>query len=223
MSEWTKNDSTTLTDLLTRVRDKGDHFWPLGSHQDLINEIVCLPAAEVALTRCTPATNKWEVLLQFREFSKEPAWFLPPYNNDDWYLPGGYFQYKPSTLGNCLYHLGKDLRKEYERAGIVGFDLKSIKLATPVLIGGRKWMPKDVDSGILYGEHPIGAPQSNVYVCELIAGEIVETPWLKWTSEPVVTKVPLHTGFIKGVLFYLNSPPEMKKWMAEMHALIATG
>lgn len=209
MSEWTKEEKTDLTRLLTKVRDQGDQFWPEGEHQDLVNAISALPASEVALSRQNPTTGTWEVLVQYREFSKEPQWSKPPYNVNDWYLPGGYMQWRLSTVGNCIHHLRKDLRNEYRRAKIP-FDVDSLSLSAPVLIGGRKWTP---------GEHPVGCPQSNVYVCTT-NHKIVETPWLKWTSAPIPTKVPLHAGFIAGVLFYLNSSFEKKQWLAELHCII---
>lgn len=199
MSDWTKPESETLTVALERVKAE-NRFWPDQVHHNLINGIVPWAATEVAVVK------DGKLLLQYRLFDEWPA----PYNKPGWYIPGGYCFWPEDLKKTCLVHLLKDLRGEYKRVG-VEFDPNSIRLAEPVVIGVKKWMP---------GDHPFGCPISLVCVCELTAGTIVETEWLKWSDKTVPTDVPWHRSFQDAVHFYLRSPPEMRKWLAGMHATI---
>lgn len=197
MSEWMKSESVALTVALERVLAE-NRFWPEQEHHNLINEIVPLAATEVALVK------DGKLLLQYRLYDEWPE----PYNKPGWYIPGGYCFWPQDLKRTCLTHLLKDLQGEYKRTG-VECNLDAIQIAEPVVIGVKKWMP---------GEHPFGCPISMICVCELLAGSIIEeTEWLKWSGETVATDVPWHRSFQDTVHFYLSSPPEMQRWLAEMH------
>lgn len=199
MSKWTPDESNALTTALERVLAE-NRFWPEQVHHNLINQIVPLAATEVAVVK------DGKLLLQYRLFDEWPE----PYNKPGWYIPGGYCFWPENMHKTCVTHLQKDLRGEYKRVGIE-FDLNSIQLAEPVVVAEKKWMP---------GEHPFGCPISMICVCELLAGDIVETEWLKWTNTTVATDVPWHRVFQDVVRCYIHSPPEMKRWLAEMHSKI---
>jgi hypothetical protein len=147
-----------------------------------------------------------KLLLQYRTFEEWPA----PYNKPGWYIPGGYVFWPQSMKETCLTHIRKDLRGEYRRTSIE-FDLNSIDINEPVVIGAKKWMP---------GEHPFGCPISIICVCELTGGEIVETDWLKWSGRTIPTVVPWHRSLQDVVFHYLRSTPEQKAWLAKMHSCI---
>lgn len=201
MSKWAKPDSDALTTALEKVLAE-NRFWPEQVHHNLISKIVPLAATEVAVVK------DGKLLLQYRLFDEWPA----PYNKPGWYMPGGYC-FWPADLGKtCLTHLLKDMKGEYKRVGIE-CDLDQIQLTRPTVIATKKWMP---------GEHPLGCPISMICVCELVAGEIIETDWLKWSAKTVPTDVPWHRSFQAAVHFYLNSPSQMKRWLAEMHSRIDT-
>ena len=196
---WTQADRDFLTATLARVKAE-NCFWPEQVHHNLVSSIVPFVATEVAVVK------SGSLLLQYRLFDEWPA----PYNKPGWYIPGGYC-FWPQDLGRtCLTHLLKDLKGEYKRTG-VECNLDAIQIAEPVIIGVKKWMP---------GDHPFGCPISMICVCELIAGEIVETEWLKWKDKTVPTDVPWHRSFQDTVHFYLQSPLEMRMWLAEMHSTV---
>ena len=200
MSKWTEPESDILMVALERVLAE-NRFWPEQRHHNLINSIIPWAATEVAVVK------NGKLLLQYRLFSEWPA----PYNKPDWYIPGGHCFWPEDLKKTCLIHFLKDLQGEYKRAGIE-FDLNSsIQLAEPVVIDIKKWMP---------GDHPFGCPISMICVCQLLAGDIVETEWLKWSDKTIPTDVPWHRSFQDAVHFYLNSPPEMRRWLAEMHDTI---
>lgn len=214
MSEWTKLESDGLTSALKRVRDE-NRFWPEQVHHNLINGIVPLAATEVAVVK------DGKLLLQYRLFDEWPA----PYNKPGWYIPGGYIPWEKDMRATCTAHIRKDLISEYRRAN-VGYMFQErsarihdagiwypehVELSVPVIIGIKKWMP---------GDHPFGCPISLICVCELTAGTIVETEWLKWSDKTIPTDVPWHRSLQDTVHFYLRSPPEMRKWLAGMHATI---
>lgn len=203
--KWSTKESAVLTVILERVLSE-NRFWPEPEHHNLINAIVPLAAAEVAVTRKHPVTGEQQILLQYRTFEEWPA----PYNKPGWYIPGGYCFWPDDIRQICLTHIRKDLRGEYWGSKI-DFDLNTVEIAEPVLIGSKKWMP---------GDHPFGCPISLIYVCELTAGKIVETDWLKWSDRTIPTDVPWHRSFQDMVFFYLNSTPEQKAWLAAMQAKV---
>lgn len=189
----------SLLTLLTEVRDN-KRFWPDEATFRMAHQILPVPATEVAVVKDR------KLLLQYRTFEEWPE----PYNKPNWYIPGGYIPWGMNLHDTCSIHLLKDVRGEYKRQGVDGGDLNTIKLASPIVIGQKKWMP---------GEHPFGCPVSHLCVCELLEGTIVETEWLKWVDKPIPTDVPHHFKFQEMIFAWLNSTPEQHKWLKELHAI----
>lgn len=206
MANWRKRDRETLARGLQRVLQE-NRFWPDEETMGLAHSILPVPATEVAVVR--KGRRGWELLVQYREFSKEPAW--GPDAADGWYLPGGYIPWAANIHTSCTQHLRKDLRNEHARL-LLTIDSNMIHLSEPIVIGEKKWMP---------GEHPFGCPLSLICVCEIAEGEIGETDWLKWTREPISTSVPHHEAFQKFVFAWLKTSSSFKRQQAALARIIA--
>lgn len=198
MSDDNDQKNTLATELQAVL--KNNRYWPDGTFE-LAHQIIPVPATEVAVVQ------NGRLLLQYRTFEEWPD----PYNKPGWYIPGGYVPWKMSLEEACALHLKKDQTGEYKRLGISLDSLNSIKLASPIVIGEKKWMP---------GEHPFGCPVSLVCVCELIEGTIIETDWLKWSDETIPTDVPHHQAFQDLVFAWINTPAEYREWFINFRKLL---
>lgn len=199
MPKWTPKESDGLTKALERVLAE-NRFWPEQIHHNLINQIIPLAATEVAIVQ------GGKLLMQYRLFDEWPA----PYNKAGCYIMGGGYCFWPEDLHRtCLIHLLKDLCSEYKRVDIE-FNTDSVVISEPTILSIDKWLP---------GEHPFGCPLSILCVCELLEGDVIETDWLKWSTKPIETDVPLHYMLQKKVHFWLNSSPEMKRWLVQMQRI----
>jgi len=201
MSDWTSEEVAGLKRGMQLVLER-KRFWPDQETFDLNQRINAMPATEVAVVK------DGKLLLQYRKFGEGSSPWPTPFNIvEGWYIPGGFIRQPNSLVQECLDHIRKDLRGEYARAGVSGFDLNSIKLGEPAMIGVHKWMP---------GEHPSGCPLSIICVCELLAGAIVETDYLKWFDKPVATNVQWHGGFIRQVFAYIKASREYQNWFRNL-------
>jgi len=198
--EWTEEEIAGLKRGQQLVLERR-RYWPDQETFDLNQKLNPVPATEVAVVR------GGRVLLHYREFTEWPGQFG---TIKGWYIPGGYLRQPDSLAMTSLGHIRKDVEGEYKRAGIE-FNLNSVELGEPLVIGQKKWMP---------GEHPTGCPLSLVCVCELIAGDIVETERLRWFAEPVDTNVQWHGAFIRQVLAFLHSPVEYQRWFRSLAGMV---
>jgi hypothetical protein len=197
MTTWTPEETASLAASLKRVRDE-KRFWPDEETFQLVHQILPVPATEVAVV------SEKGLLLQYRDFAEWPV----PYNRPGWYIVGGYIPWGASLRESCEFHLNKDLRSENKRAGTM---MEPVTLSEPVVIGTKKWMS---------GEHPFGCPVSIVCVCEVEAGEIVETDYLKWFEETVPTDVPHHQTFQDLVHAWRATSPEFMAEQARLAKLL---
>lgn len=191
-----------LCALLSQVRDHSDRArpWPSQESFDLAQGIIRQSAFEVAVVQ------SGHMLAQFRTFAE----WKPPYNIPGWYIPGGFLLRDLDEHDHAISHIKKDLRGEYKRAGIE-CDLSTIVLGPPQFLGPKLWPP---------GTHPVGQPISIIVVCELLAGNVIETDRLKWTRKTIPTDVPFHQAFQDVVFAYLRATPQERELMHKLNSML---